>query len=176
MGGDMFHIALTIVTRENALKNTYRPYDEQFDDVTAIIEDICDVLQDSGAAVFSVGGFGQDNWPVDVRHDLPHFLDQAEDVIAAIRKGNQTDLAFPEQGIQRIVQIATVNGSSTLTCTSFGNWKPNGEVVTIQTAELLAQLAAIVRNFVTAAGQYCPELSRHPWSEQWRSRLLRAIG
>ena len=99
IGCNMFHISLE--NRPHAIKCheeiSHGPYSEDFDDVRSIIADICDTLEELGVATFSVGGFGQAEWPVDVRYDLLTFVEHIGDVLTSMKKGNPTDLVFPEQ-------------------------------------------------------------------------------
>jgi hypothetical protein len=53
-------------------------YDPSLDDVRSILEDVCEAA--GAESRFVVPGFGQDSWPVDVRTDLPDFLEQLPDL------------------------------------------------------------------------------------------------
>jgi hypothetical protein len=171
----MFHVYLQ--TRQSDTPNSpesllYGPYDEDQDDVHSIIADICDKLEDLGVANFSVGGFGQAEWPVDVRYDLLTFVEQIGNVLTSIRRGSSTDLVFPEQGIQRSINIKPLNGSSQLLCTSFGNWKPNEEACRVDTIQLEESLRGVVMAFFALAAEHCSALCNHPWFKEWKSKIL----
>ena len=51
-------------------------YDNELDDGRSVISDICKIFADTEKIIFSVSGFGDDNWPVDCRFDLPVIIEQ----------------------------------------------------------------------------------------------------
>jgi hypothetical protein len=173
----MFHISLQ--SRPPRLKSpedvSHGPYSEEEDDVRSILFDICDTLQELEVAIFSVGGFGQAEWPVDVRSDLLICVEQIGDVLDAIKNRKPADLSFPEQGIQRSISIKYSDGLSQLACTSFGNWRPNGELEHIDTFRLQESLSAVATTFIALAGEHCPLLCNHAWFQEWKIKLLHAL-
>ena len=77
-------------------------YAPDLSDVTSIIDDICEDLHDLGVVGFSAGGFGQNQWPVDVWTYLPVVLGQINGVLEALLvDGDQFELQFYEQGLER---------------------------------------------------------------------------
>jgi hypothetical protein len=77
-------------------------YNNQYDDATSVIMDLCDILQEREIIYFRVKGFGQDTWLVDVATDLASILEQLPEVIDSINKNNyRCYLDFYEQGIER---------------------------------------------------------------------------
>jgi len=59
-----------------------RKYHPELDDVRSILNDVCDWLQPH--ARFTVSGFGQAQWPVDVRTDLCVLLEQLPRALLAL--------------------------------------------------------------------------------------------
>jgi hypothetical protein len=62
-------------------------YEEGMHDVRPILSDVCEALADTASADFVASGFGQARWPVDVRTDLPVFLEQLPEAIASAEAG-----------------------------------------------------------------------------------------
>jgi hypothetical protein len=166
-----FNLLLKPITNTVESHELGNVYDEHLDNINSLLADLCDRLEDLNVLEFSVGGFGQANWRVDIRYDLLSFLEQIADVLEAISKKRRVDLSFPEQGMQRIIHIVPLNGSCKLSCSSFGNWTPSGELIEIESLELIQSFVSVTKTFFLASETYCPVLSRHDWFLEWKRRL-----
>jgi hypothetical protein len=147
-------------------------YSEENDDVRSILAHICDSLEDMNVVKFVVNGFGQYPWPVDVRFDLPIVLEQLGQVLSSLHHGLPTQLDFPEQGLQRSLHMVPSQSTVTITCTSFGKWKPTSEVVTMDSHQLGEMLKDLAFTFLKVAKCYFPSEVSHPWFVQWEKQLL----
>lgn len=69
---------------KNFLQLDRTPASDEDDDISTVIQELCEVLEDTGIVQFRVGGFGQDIWPVDVAIDLASILEQIPEAIRSI--------------------------------------------------------------------------------------------
>jgi hypothetical protein len=145
----------------------WRTYDPEFDDFTSIITDVCEELESEGAT-FSVGGFGQERWPVDVRTDLALLVEQLPVTIRRLKAGIPCHLGFWEQGVQRILQITYTDAEARIECQSMlGRWQPSPATITMPTSQLVEMLARVLDTFVEKMGEYRPALLMHAWIRDW---------
>jgi len=144
-----------------------RRYDSKLNDITSVLSGICDALADHGSTRFIVGGFGQDQWPVDVRTDLAVAVEQVPNALNAVRRGVSASLDFYEQGVQRLLTMEPTGAQVVLECQSGTSWQPNPGVVTMNRDDLVGLLSAFLRQFVEQAGQRCPELVHHVSFREW---------
>lgn len=145
-------------------------YVEEDDDVTSLIADICEAVADCGKVTFRVSGFGQDPWPVDVRTDLPVFLEQLPAAIRAAERGDREfTLDFYEQGLERVLLFTPNDGSFSVRCESATDWTPYPTKETITAPELGDVLLAIRHSFLRIVRAVAPEHHHHPWLVEWRS-------
>lgn len=148
--------------------NEGRRYDQDLDNVTSLLIDICDALAEEASVRFVVSGFGQDPWPVDVRTDLPVVIEQVPAALAAIRNGAGASLGFYEQGIQRVLAMDPSGYDEVIVeCQSMTSWQPQPSTVRMKRQDILDLLGTFLREFVEGARQRCPDLVEHAWFREW---------
>src|SRR5438270_139453 len=113
------------VSRVQHLPGVDRKYDEELDDVRSILTNIGRALADSGAADFTVSGFGQTRWPLDLGTDLPVFLEQLPAAISAVGAGTAFSLDFYEQGVERVIHFSPWRDLYSAKCESYAQWVPD---------------------------------------------------
>jgi hypothetical protein len=158
------HFELTL-TKPVVSLAAIRNYDPELDNIGSILTDLCDALD--GGARFSVSGFGQDAWPVDVRTDLLVFLEQLPEVLDAIHLGRAVTLDFYEQGLERSIDLNPSGSDYLLSCISSTSWEPSGGPECIDRAQLQYMLAAVRDQFLAYVGAAAPSLLNHPWMRGW---------
>ena len=90
----MFNIELKTIIPLNDIKTDIydiREYDDELDDGRSVIADICGIFADTEKILFFVSGFGDKNWAVDCRFDLPTIIEQLPEIL---RKINNSDYNF----------------------------------------------------------------------------------
>lgn len=149
-----------------------RHYNEEEDDVTTLISDICETLDKSGKVYFRVSGFGQDLWRVDVRTDLPVLLEQLPEAIDAATNeiGSSFTLDFYEQGIERRLVFTPDGDEFVVRCESDTDWQPDPEEEKIKATRVRKMLLAIRDRFLTVARTAAPEIYKHEWLHDWAKR------
>ncbi|MFC0437395.1 hypothetical protein [Kutzneria buriramensis] len=119
---------------------------------------LCDLLDEAGVK-FRAGGFGDDQWPVDVRFDLASIIPQLPSVIDSLNSGSDTELDFFEQGIQRLIVITFHGDQAVLKCHSSGKWKPRELQEERSRRDLGDMLIRFVNKLSAAVSLVAPELS-----------------
>jgi hypothetical protein len=117
-------------------------YDEELDDIRSIVMDICEALADTNAFDFTVSGFGQSRWPVDVRTDLATVI---------------------EQGVERSLEFVPSGLSYDVHCRSRTSWQPHPDVERIDAAVVLAMLVKLQRTFAAIVERLLPKIAAHEW-------------
>ncbi|NED44980.1 hypothetical protein G3I65_34185 [Amycolatopsis sp. SID8362] len=119
------------------------PSDLEFE---SVVMDLCVVLDDSDC-VFEIGGFGQSEWPVDVRYDLSTFMEQLPEALERIRSGFPAEIDLYGQGIERSLRFEVDGDFVNVSCVSRTNWIPDPDIETIDLSKLLAMLESISVEF-----------------------------
>jgi len=144
-----------------------RSYDLELDNVISILSDLCEFAQ-SKRGVFRVGGFGQAQWPVDVRTDLCVVLEQLPKVLSAVKSGKPSVLDFYEQGIQRRIIFTPAATDYEVTCAAFSRyWEPSPATERIGHAALVRMLSGVLDEFMGFMHRVAPTLEQHPWIRNW---------
>jgi hypothetical protein len=142
-------------------------YQEELDDVRSILSDVCGILADTGSAEFLVSGFGQERWPVDVRTDLPVFLEQIPDAAAAVESNAPFSIEFYEQGVERVIFFEPQGELYSARCESQTDWRPDPEVETIGRQELREVFSDIREGLMRFLSHSAPRIATHPWMQAW---------
>ena len=142
-------------------------YDDSIDDIGAILADLCAHLSDHAAARFSVKGFGDECWPVDVYTDLAVFLEQLPYVTKMLESQQEVTLEFYEQGVERNIIMKPMKQVVKLGCVSFTAWQPIWPNEEIAWQDLMLMLEKIRAEFVSYVESVSPPIFRHPWFQQW---------
>jgi len=165
-GVTSLHMSLRL-PRAAHLRLRVRSYDLELDNVISILSDVCEFAQ-SKRGVFRVGGFGQAQWPVDVRTDLCVVLEQLPEVLAAVKSGKPTVLDFYEQGIQRRITFTPAAANYEMTCTAFSRyWEPSPATERIGRVALGRMLSGVLDEFMGFMRCVAPALEQHPWIRIW---------
>lgn len=139
------------------------------DEISAVLDALCQHLEESGCVEFSVGGFGQDRWPVDVRTDLLTLVEQLPALVEAIREDAlEFELDFFEQGMQRRLVFRRTDRTLVVTCVSLTGWQPIPINIHLTFDEWRHLLATLRRAFMHAATACCPQLVAMPSFDAWR--------
>lgn len=118
-----------------------------------LVADICEYADDNRLAVFTVSGFGEKDWPVDVWYDLSTIL---EDMVkaASCMQSDSYDFCvyFLGQGIQRRLVFSEKNGESVdVTCLSETSWKPTPKKISMNKKKLREMVNRFLSNFFSLA-------------------------
>lgn len=148
--------------------NEEKSYDCELDDETSVIFDICDFFEGTGEIKFIVSGFGEDDWKVDCRFDLPGIIEVLPGIINKISQGEYSfKLDFYEQGVEREI-IFEENGSDvSLTCLSRTSWIPTPSNIEMKKEDVEKIFKSLYDTFISYSTELCHSLINSPLLSEW---------
>lgn len=145
-------------------------YDDQLDDQTSVIFDICRCFQKTNSVNFVIEGFGSKRWPVDCEYDLPSVIEEIPEIIEKFnnREYNHT-LGFYEQGVMReLIFKEAGDGELMLECKSLiEGWSPSPSHILVGKFSVMQILEEMYRVFISLGKIVCPELLRERIFIDW---------
>jgi len=140
-------------------------YNSDEDDVRLMLFDICNSL--GAGSRFIISGFGQDQWPVDTTTDLVTYLEQLPMAIISLRNGDDFEIDFYEQGIERRISFSKIAEKYVLECFSSTEWQPDPRLEEISLPKIFNMPEDNLEDFLNYIKNYFRELSDHPWIREW---------
>ncbi|WP_395576843.1 hypothetical protein [Streptomyces sp. BK79] len=140
---------------------------EPGDDYETLVMEACSALSDAGGSSFQIGGFGSDEWPLDVAYDLSAFMEQLPSLLAGVRDRREVEVDLYSQGIERTLIFRPSGDLVMIHCESRTNWVPNPERESIAQSELVAMLSKLAEDFARGLKALNFELSEVAPFERW---------
>ncbi|MFF2432187.1 hypothetical protein [Streptomyces mirabilis] len=140
---------------------------EPGDDYETLVMEACSALSDAGGSTFHIGGFGSDEWPLDVSYDLSAFMEQLPLLLAGVRDRREVEVDLYSQGIERTLTFRPSGELVMIHCNSRANWVPNPERESIAQSELVAMLSKLAEDFARGLKAINSELSEIAPFERW---------
>lgn len=167
----MFGMELKTIIPLNDIKtNVYdiSEYDNELDDGRSVISDICEVFADTEKMIFSVSGFGDENWFVDCRFDLPTIIEQLPEIISKINNRDfNFKLDFYEQGIEREIYFINDEEVVNLECFSRNDWVPEPSKIEMRKENVSTMLIKFHKDFLLYSEVLCNGLANHHLFKEW---------
>lgn len=143
--------------------------DLELDDSLGILACICEAFEISQSVSFVVGGFGQDDWPVDCRTDLCTVIEQVPDILVKTRAGIYSfELDFYEQGIERKLLFEEDMNLVKVTCSSRTKWVPHPSSVFMEKTAVSKIIEEIYSNFLDCSTVICEGLVNNTLLNDWK--------
>ncbi|MCZ7458965.1 hypothetical protein [Streptomyces sp. WMMC940] len=140
---------------------------EPGDDYETLVMEACSALSEAGGSKFHIGGFGSDEWPLDVAYDLSAFMEQLPSLLAGVRDRREVEVDLYSQGIERTLTFRSSGDLVMIYCESRTNWVPNPEREIIAQSELVAMLSKLAEDFAGGLKAINSELSEVVPFERW---------
>ncbi|MEU8867597.1 MULTISPECIES: hypothetical protein [Streptomyces phaeochromogenes group] len=61
-------------------------------DYENLVMEACSALSDAGDSAFHIGGFGSDEWPLDVEYGLAAFMEQLPSPLVGVRECREVEV------------------------------------------------------------------------------------
>lgn len=140
---------------------------EPDDDYETLVMEACSALSDAGGSRFHIGGFGSDEWPLDVGYDLSAFMEQFPSLLAGVRERREVEVDLYSQGIERTLSFRPSRDLVMIHCESRTNWVPNPECESIAHGELVAMISKLAKDFARGLKAINSDLSEAVPFERW---------
>ncbi|MEI8411514.1 MULTISPECIES: hypothetical protein [unclassified Kribbella] len=140
---------------------------EPGDDFETLVMEACSALSDAGGSTFHIGGFGSEEWPLDVAYDLSAFMEQFPPLLAGVRERREVEVDLYSQGIERTLIFRPIGDLVMIHCESRTNWVPRPERETITQSELVAMLSKLAEDFAGGLKMINSELSKVAPFKRW---------
>lgn len=119
------------------------------DSYESLVIRACSMLSATDAR-FHLGGFGSDDWHMDIGYDFSIFIEQLPDLMEALVSHSEFELSLYSQGIERALTFSQHADLVRIRCISGTSWQPNPEVETMTPSDLNAMLFKLGRDFIAA--------------------------
>ena len=136
-------------------------------DYETLVMEACGALAASGGSRFHVGGFGTNEWPLDVGYDLSAFMEQFPSLLAGVREFREVEVEFYSQGIERTLTFRPSGDFVSIRCESRTSWIPNPDHEQIAQAELVAMLSKLAKDFAQGLKEANLDLSTAAPFDRW---------
>lgn len=137
------------------------------DDYETLVMQACSALSDAGGSRFHIGGFGNDEWPLDVGYDLSAFMEQFPSLLASVRERREVEVDLYSQGIERTLTFRPNEDVVMIHCESRTNWVPSPECESIAQSELVAMLLKLAEDFARGLKTIKFDLSEAAPFDRW---------
>lgn len=139
------------------------------ENTSEVLDYASDVLSENCS--FHISGFGQNSWPVDVRTDLPVFLEQLPGLVVDIQHRNNSELDFYEQGIERKLVFVFKKNYYEVHCYSQTDWVPSQQPEVIASEDLLCMLFEIKKEFCAQVEKFAPTIVLNAHYIDWKASI-----
>jgi hypothetical protein len=149
-------------------------FDPNLDNVISLFHEVCGQWAASGAVAFHAGVLHED-WPVDVRTDLPVILDQLPSAVSTLLRGGAGSLEFFEQGVSRMIRWGIAEGGRVdVECVDIGHTASPKDTVRgeMDAGTLLDMLGQVRADFLRLVALQYPALDAEAplvatWLRHW---------
>ncbi|MBQ0989361.1 hypothetical protein KBX08_04555 [Micromonospora sp. H61] len=135
-------------------------------DYESVVMELCSRLAETDC-VFRMAGFGQEQWPVDIRYDLSTLIEQLPELLNGLRSNGPVEVDLYGQGVERTLSFVVAGDRVTATCASRTGWIPNPDVEEIELAELLAMIEAVAFEFAKFLRMVWPQCAKMAPFADW---------
>ena len=137
-------------------------------DFQSLVMDAWGLLGEAGCR-FRMGGFGQDDWNLNVSYDMSTIIEQLPDVLVALERGAESDIDLYSQGIERTITFTPDGDYIDLRCQSRTSWIPNPEMERLQRGYVIGAFQKLATDFAKTLISVQPELVDVEPLGRWRA-------
>ncbi|MGW0005186.1 hypothetical protein [Nocardia grenadensis] len=128
---------------------TVAPLPDNDLDYNSLVMEACQVLAETDC-VFTLRGFGADDWPMDIAYDLSTLVEQLPDLLDDLYAHRVGEIDLYGQGVERTLSFHPSGSEVKITCTSRTTWAPDPAVESIDRDRLQAMIARLLFAFSTS--------------------------
>jgi hypothetical protein len=135
-------------------------------DYESVVMELCSRLAETDC-VFRMAGFGQEQWPVDIRYDLSTLIEQIPELLSGLRSNGSVEVDLYGQGVERTLSFVVAGNRVTATCISRTGWIPSPDVEEIDLSELLAMIESVAFEFAKFMRMVWPQCAKMAPFMEW---------
>jgi hypothetical protein len=117
---------------------------------------------------FRVGGFGQDDWNLDVAYDMSSVVEQLPEVVSELRARHDVELDLYTPGVERSVRFAVIDDLIDACCQSRTSWVPAIPTERLVYSEVLSMFERLAVDFARGASAVAPALGGVAPFDRWK--------
>ncbi|MEV1329877.1 hypothetical protein AB0J20_09905 [Micromonospora costi] len=136
-------------------------------DYESLVMEACALLSETDCRFF-VGGFGQDDWRLDVAYDLSAVLEQLPSILVGLRAGTEAELDLYSQGVERTLTFTRIGQDVIIRCRSQTSWVPNPDTEIMSSHDLESMFVRLANDFAASLELVDPDISSLPPFRDWR--------
>lgn len=172
----MFELALQIHPDALAAAQPGHPGDAyELDTAESQLLAACELIADAGVADFRLLCCGEHPWPVDVRTDLPVFLEQLPGLLQALQVGSPSfQLRMYEQGIETVLAFTRTGDRLQVRCEPLlagGENRFGTHAESPGVRMVVHSVAGVLSAFFQCCERVCPPLLLRAELTDWRRRV-----
>jgi hypothetical protein len=160
----MFHISLDLPSRSVA---SSVPAELNADDFPSLVMEACEVLRETDCR-FRMGGFGQDDWNLDVGYDMSSVIEQLPEVLSALHSGVDAELDLYTPGVERTIRFIVDGSFINAMCQSQTSWVPPRPVERLERNEVMAIFEKLAIDFARAVAIAYPDMASIKPLDRWQ--------
>ncbi|WP_020395662.1 hypothetical protein [Thiolinea disciformis] len=145
----MKNVNFQLALSEARFPSTLPTFDSELDSIVSLVHYLCAYISEQEQCRFRISGFGDNDWPVDIRTDLATLVPQLPQALLGIERSEVFNLDLFEQGVERYINFKpSVEGQWVIKCNSLTAWIPHPETQTLSTTELKSMLESFFSVFL----------------------------
>jgi hypothetical protein len=136
-------------------------------DYQSLVMEACGLLAETDCC-FHVGGFGQDDWNLDVAYDMSSVIEQLPEVVSGLRSNHDVELDLYTPGVERTVRFAVLGDAVEAYCRSRTSWVPTMPTERLAHSIVLSMFERLAIDFARAASAVAPNFADIAPFDRWR--------
>lgn len=140
---------------------------DELDSYEALIIYVCSLLAGTDAK-FHIGGFGSDDWNLDISYDFSIFMEQYPDLMQAMKSREEFQLELYSQGVERVLIFTPHHDVMQIRCISgTSSFVPDPDTENMPLPDFETMLTKLGRDFLESVRAISPPLAEMQPFPHW---------
>lgn len=147
-------------------------HEEAVDDFESLVVIACGQLAETDCK-FHFGGFGRDDWDMDVSYDMSTFVEQLPSALESVRRRDQGVVDLYSQGVECLLRFTPIGSDVEVQCVSRTKWMPEPEFERVEMVQLERMASQLASEFANSLAMVkSPIIEIEPFSSWLTGRIL----
>jgi hypothetical protein len=142
----VFHLSLELPSSSVA---SSVPAGLDADDFPSLVMEACELLRETDCR-FRMGGFGLEDWNLDVGYDMSSVIEQLPELLSALQSGTDAELDLYTPGVERSISFVADGSFINAKCQSLTSWVPPDPVERLDSREIIEMFEKLAIDFARA--------------------------